>query len=321
MIFVFLILTLTITTVFSQSLTVTHPLKGAKLTAGTRTTVKWTSTGLSATSLLKLEVWDDIPFLPDKKVASFTVKNSGSFTILVPYIDETDSSFYFKIVSSTDSGVKDESERFELFVPNYKLDVTAPTSGAELRAGEAVTIRWQTQNIPASEKLKIVFKKRKDTFDRWISFENDIEIGVVTSSTLNDGSFQWNLPLSVEAGDNYHFQVSWVANELEANSGLCKVLAATKKIDVILPRQGSIWHLIGTQKSVEIQSHGFTQDAKFDVELYSYSGSKTNLIGKIASEKVGPRIYVSLPDSTKPGLYKVRVVSMASSSIFADSVK
>jgi 5-hydroxyisourate hydrolase-like protein (transthyretin family) len=123
-----------------------------------------------------------------------STNNDGNVSWNVPYSLSPGSNYRIKVISSDYNYVCDFSERFEIAIP--PINVTVPKSGKEWALGSRYPIKW-TGGKP-SENVKIKLLKDGSV------------VKTITNSTVNDGFFRWEVPLSTALGNDYSVRVIYL---------------------------------------------------------------------------------------------------------------
>jgi hypothetical protein len=156
------------------TITVSAPNGGETWIANTTHSITWTYTGTIAAVNLEYSSnngtsWTSI---------AGSVSNSGSYNWLIPYISSTNC---LVRVSDTATTASDTSNAvFTIELPP-SLTVTAPNGGESWRRKSTQTITWTWTGTVGDVKIQYTM----DGGSSWT---------VITSSTANNGSYQWTLP-------------------------------------------------------------------------------------------------------------------------------
>ena len=169
---------------------VTTPNGGEDWVKGTAHNIVWTSTGSSGANV-KIELLKNGVL---NRVISSSTPNDGSFTWTVPSLQTVGTDYKVRITSTTNSVYKDTSNA------NFKISagsitVVSPNGGENWARNTAHTISWTKAGSPGSY-VKIELLK------------GGILNKVITSSTLNDGSFSWTVPSLQTVGTDYKVRIT-----------------------------------------------------------------------------------------------------------------
>lgn len=124
----------------------------------------------------------------------------------------------------------------------------------------------------------------------------------LTSSTANDGSFDWLVPSTLATG-KYFVRVQTLDNLLRDDSGVFQVIVPT--ITVTSPNAASVW-LKGTSETITWTGKG-TLDA--NVKIHLYQGTAKKLEISTGTENDGSFEW-AVPASLAAGKYIVRVITL-----------
>jgi hypothetical protein len=156
------------------TVTVTAPNGGETWIANTTHAITWTYTGTIAAVDLEYSTnngtsWTSI---------AGSVSNSGSYNWVIPYISSTNC---LVRVSDTATTASDNSSAvFTIELPP-SLTVTSPNGGESWRRRSTQTITWTWTGTVGDIRIQYTM----DGGSSWT---------VITSSTTNNGSYQWTLP-------------------------------------------------------------------------------------------------------------------------------
>jgi len=176
-----------------STLTVTSPNGGETWTAGTTSTITWTSdiTGNVRISLYKNGV--------HRILITPGTPNNGTFTWMVPAFIASGTDYTVKISSCSNPPVSDFSNA------NFTINgaggtivaVTAPNGGETWTVGTMSTITW-TSDIIGNVRIDLL--------------KNGQQRAVISHNTPNDSSFTWMVPNNMTSGTDYTVKVSSCTN-------------------------------------------------------------------------------------------------------------
>ena len=179
--------------------------------------------------------------------------NDGLFEWLVP--SALAAGTYFIRVQTIDNLIKDDSDKFTVFVPS--ITITAPTIGTAWVKSAVKTISWSKQGIQdANVKIQLFMGTTKKL---------DIAL-----STPNSGSFEWLVP-STLANGNYTIKVITLDGKV---TGVSKAFAiAAGMIKLTAPVTGNKWYR-GMPYDITWTSEGLVNP---NVKIQLYQGTTKKL--------------------------------------------
>ena len=122
--------------------------------------------------------------------------NDGSYSWTIP-TGLTDSNLYqISIDDVTNPRIDDVSDEFEIFNPT--LTITIPESDTVWETGSSQYIIWTSRGTISNVKIELY---KGGVF----------ELEIVTS-TPNDGSYNWDIPMDLEEMIDYQIKISDVSN-------------------------------------------------------------------------------------------------------------
>ena len=177
-----------------EALTVTSPNGGESWVGGSTHEITWTSTD-SPTAYVKIELVK--PGALNKVIVSNT-PNDGSYDWAIPMTQALGSDFSVKITRTTypvgGSPATDSSDIYFALVPET-LTVTTPNGGENWVGGTTHEITWtSTGNQKAYVKIELL---KGGALNK-----------IISSSTANDGSFLWTMPLTQALGADYRIRIT-----------------------------------------------------------------------------------------------------------------
>jgi hypothetical protein len=201
---------------------VTSPRSGDRWEAGTTHSITWSSHGTGSYVNISLYDWN----YGGLTTIALYEANDGLFEWAIPIDQHVSSTLEVLIQSvsanSTNISLYDYSDQFEIYGPS--ITVTSPAYGNTWMAGEEYEITWTSYN--AGSEVKIVLSCPYST---------------IVSSTENDGSYIWSIPLTLVQG-NYGTNIavssiskSWVTG----TSSFFNLMSATRQwLNISRPAAG-----------------------------------------------------------------------------------
>ncbi len=177
-----------------ETVTVTSPIGGESWVSGSTHTITWASTG-SPKAYVKIELVK--PDVANRVIVSSTL-NDGSFDWVIPMTQPLGSDYTVKITRTTFStgstAATDSSNAVFAVIPET-LTVTSPNGGEEWVGGTTNSITWTSTGSPtAYVKIELV---KPGALNK-----------VIISSTPNDGSYDWVIPMTQPLGSDYRVKIT-----------------------------------------------------------------------------------------------------------------
>ncbi|NOR45545.1 MAG: hypothetical protein GQ534_08185 [Candidatus Delongbacteria bacterium] len=210
-------------------ITITSPNGGELLEAGTTVTITWTD---NVSGEVKIELFEGVE---GTEIESSTASD-GSYDYNIP-VGFTAGPYKVKITDMNNTGVYDFSDEPFAITPPATSDyivVTSPNGGETLEMGTTHTITW-TDNITDANVLIELLK-------------NGIFNSNIILSTENDGSYDYAIPTSLTADNDYRVRVTGLtsATSDDSNNDL-EIRAAGDFISVVSPNGGEEWEMGTTE--------------------------------------------------------------------------
>ena len=180
--------------IIAEELTVTSPNGGEGWVGGTTHEITWTSTG-NPKAYVKIELMK--PGMLNRVITSST-PNDGSFDWVIPMTYPLGSDYSVRITRTTfpagSSTATDSSNAYFSLIPET-LTVTSPNGGEDWVGGTAHAITWaSTGNPKAYVRIELL---KAGVLSR-----------VISRATLNDGSFDWVIPMTQTLGSDYSVKIT-----------------------------------------------------------------------------------------------------------------
>jgi hypothetical protein len=230
----------------SATLTITSPIIGATLYAGTPTNVDWTTTG----SVTNVDLYYSIDAGKNFVSIATNVANSGTYSWTPPNTDALEC--LIRIEDSSNDFVLDESDNY-FEIEGKSLDITYPNG---------TFITWQgneTRNIVWNSTGNI------NQVDLFISFDNQASWTNIASNITNNlassTSYSYTVA-NVDALDCFVYVIESGAAISDTNDNDFKIEMVVDSIDIITPNGGQNyvanqienieWNYTGTISDVNI---------------------------------------------------------------------
>jgi 5-hydroxyisourate hydrolase-like protein (transthyretin family) len=174
-----------------EKLTVASPNGGESWVRGSTHTLTWTSTG-SPGAHVKIEL---LKAGAVNKVLTSSTANDGSFSWAIPSTQTLGTDYKIRITSTTNAAITDSSNANFAITTAGTLTVTSPNGGESWLRGLTHTLTWTSTGSPGGN-VKIELLK------------GGVVNLVISSSTLNDGSFSWVIPTSQTTGSDFKIRIT-----------------------------------------------------------------------------------------------------------------
>ncbi|NJD52305.1 MAG: hypothetical protein FIB07_05490 [Candidatus Methanoperedens sp.] len=271
---------------------VTSPNGGEKWIRGTTQTIKWNSTG-SPGAYVKIELLK--PGKSNQLIISATL-NDGSHPWFIPAAQEPGTDYKIKITSTTNAAYNDTSDNsFTILPPSFK--VVSPNGSESWIRGTTQTIRWNSTESPGSYVKIELLKPGKAN-------------QLIISSTLNDGSHPWLIPVAQTPGTDYKVKITSTINASNNDTSDNSFTIPAPSFKVISPNGGENW-IRGTTQTIRWNS---TESPGTYVKIELLKPGKLNqlIISYTLNDGSHPWL---IPATQTPGTdYKVKITSTANVS-------
>jgi hypothetical protein len=172
------------------------PNGGETILPGTKYQIKWLWTGNPGPyvkiNLFRSGTWVD-PAIAVKAL------NSGQYCWEVPSTLQAGSTYRVRVVSTTNTDRKDESDKPFTILGGDALQVAAPNGGETIRAGADYPIQWAWIGSPGPSV-------RIDVYKGGLLLQN------IAASEANDGVCYWSVPSGFPAGLDYAIKITSTTN-------------------------------------------------------------------------------------------------------------
>ncbi len=273
-------------------ITVVSPNGGENWTRGTTQTINWTSTG-STGAYVKIELLK--PNKPNQLIVSATL-NDGSYPWLIPVAQEPRSDYKVKITSTTNAAYSGTSEDFTIPVPT--ITVLSPSGTDIWTRGTTKTIKWNSTGSPgAYVKIELLIPNKPNL--------------LIISSTPNDGSHPWLIPVAQEPRSDYKVKITSTINASVNDTSDKNFTIPTPSFTVVSPNGTESW-IRGTTQTIRWNS---TENPKGYVKIELLKPNKPNQLIVSATLNDGSHPWL-IPVAQEPRSdYKVKITSTINVSI------
>ncbi|MBL7648900.1 MAG: right-handed parallel beta-helix repeat-containing protein [Candidatus Hydrogenedentes bacterium] len=242
----------------AATITVTNPNGGESYFQGGVLPIAWNYTGA---------VGGSVKILARGAGQTFTVtpstNNDNAFNWTIPSAQLAGADYTIEVSSVAFPAVLDSSNATFSITAPASITVTTPNGGESYLQGAVLPITWNSTG-PAGDSVKIVARSAGQTY-------------TVTSSTNNDGSFNWTVPSAQFPGTDYRIEVSSVAIPTLYDSSDANFTIATPppmdSLTLLSPNGGEIIRR-GTSHEIRWESTGNVGTTiKIVIRRGAYSGT------------------------------------------------
>lgn len=229
------------------SITVTSPNGGEGLYTGQAYTIKWNSTGISASENIKIELsynHNDPTWTAGNRFEDWIIEktpNTGSYSWTIP-------EFYGLGLVSNSFSVKVSygqavaySQKFSIKLgysnPSLKM-ILGPIAGETYKPGDQLAISWTPYDSSSPYGMTLL-KKNDISFIRWLSLYPDYNYS---------GRFYWTVPSGLSSDKDYYLRVDTSKTASRTNVGYSNVFTISNSttqpsITVTSPNGGETWKI------------------------------------------------------------------------------
>jgi len=217
----------------------------------------------------------------DQTITSSTT-NDGSYNWTVP-ADITTASNYQVRVKDTGSAGDDYSENFTL--NSRTISITAPVSTTSQLGNSTLNINWNTNYSGGNVRIEL---HKGGSLDQ-----------TITSSTTNDGSYNWTVPLEIAQSSNYKIRVKDAASSID---NLTPNFTLT-------PREVTVTDPLSTVDQVGGSTLNITWTSTFseDVRIDLHKGGSLDQTITSSTNNDGAYYWTIPIDITQGSDYKIRI--------------
>ena len=175
----------------NDSLTINTPDSSSVWETGTSHYINWTSEG--SISNVKIELYKGGAF--ELEIVAST-PNDGFYSWTIPIGLSNSNLYQINITDVVNLTTEDVSNEFEIFNPT--LIITTPDSDTAWEIGSSHYITWTSRGTISNVKIELY---KEGVFE--------LEIA---ASTINNGSYYWDIPMDLEDVIDYQIKISDVSN-------------------------------------------------------------------------------------------------------------
>jgi hypothetical protein len=224
-------------TIFPPSITVTSPNGGENWQVNSQHTITWTCVGTVGNVQIEYSInngdnWTEI---------TPSTENDGSFPWTIP---DTVSDLCLIKVSETDDTPADTSDLVFSIRPVSSITVTSPNGGENWDVGSVYDITWTSEGNVRNVRIEY-------------STNGGNSWKIITQSTENDGSYNWNVP--AEPSDNCLVRISETDEDgspSDVSDDVFSIVShASGSITLRSPNGGETW-IAGSTQEIKWKSTG-----------------------------------------------------------------
>ena len=286
---------LSLSLVYSQSITVTEPDPGEIWYKGTTYNITWTANGCQDTSY-KINIFRD-SITVSNFVEQLTANNttSKSWTIPDTY---TNGNYAIRIKTADNVCIGDSGIFIISDPPGGTLTVTEPDPGDDWIKGSDYNIMWTSSGC-SDNNVKI------NIFRNSILQSNFVE----QIQASNTGTKSWTVPMSYTAG-NYILRIKTSDNLCIGDSGVFQITdPLPSTISVTNPSEGVDWEINSTHTIEWTKSGNMGGSVRITLHKYNVgSGLSPIVTSTIASSTANDNSHSwTIPSSIPPASYSIRI--------------
>ncbi len=220
--------TFTVDTNPVPEITVTSPNGGEDWELDTTHNITWTSSNTSGN--VKIELYDNGSFY--NTIISSTT-DDGTYSWNIPDTYAAGTQYTIKIEDVTDPATYDFSDAdFTLSSPPPPvITVTSPNGGEDWELDSTHNITWTSSNTSGNVKIEL--------------YDNGSFYNTIISSTTDDNSYSWDIPLGWDAGTQYTIKIEDVTDpatyDFSDNDFSLSNPTTSTTITITTPNGGEEW--------------------------------------------------------------------------------
>ncbi len=280
----------------TPTLTIVTPNGGENWRQGEVKNISWTTQGLDANSLLKIEYSLDKGSKWNLITSSY--KNSGSYLWTIPDNLPSSSACFVKVSSTDFSTCKDSNDVvFSIIKP--VVGVLIPNSGETWYLGESRSIQWNS--IGGLGNVKIEY-----SLDKGLTWSN------VIATAPNTGFYFWTIPSSITPSNNCLIKISDELNPTVKDSSDVVFTLAKPIIDLTSPNGNEIWYA-GQKNTITWINYG-KKSQQVKIEFSADNGTTWSILSSTADNN-GSYSWLVPPTFPASTDCKVRISDAVDASI------
>ncbi|HOZ50153.1 MAG TPA: GPI anchored serine-threonine rich family protein [Candidatus Hydrogenedentes bacterium] len=186
------------------------------------------------------------------------------------------------------------------FAEPNRLELTAPTEGEELLAGEMYTITWTSEGEGVGPDVRLALHRGDDVFIDWI-----------IRRTENDGEYTWLVPSELDSGQGYNIRVqSFTDASIRDFGPLFSIIRPP--LLVTAPNGGEVWTK-GSAYAITWTS--ISEVVGLDVRIGLHDGAEFLFWISRRTANDGEYTWMVPADVAVGDKYRIRVQSFSDASI------
>jgi hypothetical protein len=275
-------------TIFAGNIMVTSPNGGESWLAGSSQEIRWSD---NISGNVKIDLYKAGVFYTEI-VGSAT--SNGSFYWDISDTTTEGSDYRVKISSVENDSLFDFSDAdFTIFAGS--ITVTSPNGGESWLAGSSRNITW-IDNIEENVKIDL--------------YKGGLFHSVISTSTSSDGSREWDIPFTLEAGTDYTVKITDVSNPNTFDFSDSNFTIISSQITVIFPNGDEQW-LEGQDYIIS-----WTDNLTGNVEIQLFKGGAfySQIVSSTPSD--GSFTWEVSSSVVSGSDYKVKILSVSNGSVF-----
>jgi hypothetical protein len=266
---------------------VVSPNGGENWQAGSSQIITWTD---NIHSNVTIELYKGGTF---HSIISASTGSDGSENWNIPFTLESGTDYNVKITSVDDSTITDMSDADFTIIGN-QVTVTSPNGGENYLIGSSQIIEW-TNNFSSDVEIQL--------------FKGGVFNSSITTSTVSDGSYTWNISNTLVQGSDYKIRISSVIDDNIFDLSDAD-FTLSNEIIVTTPNGGESWQQ-GTTQTIS-----WTDNISENVKIELFKGGLFNSEITASTTSDGSFSW-AISASTIPGLdYSVKITSVDNTTIF-----
>ncbi|WP_371804114.1 Ser-Thr-rich GPI-anchored membrane family protein [Candidatus Lokiarchaeum ossiferum] len=231
---------------FNDSITVNFPTAIDCWEENTDHYITWTSNG--DFSHVNIDLYYDGSFL--RNIVSNSL-NNGSYLWNVPSDFSNFEDLYQINISNCDySNTRGYSSAYFEIQEHKTISILAPSTSDTWEIGTIQEISWISTGIISNVKIEL--------------FNEDEQVLEIVGSTINNGSYFWTIPSTLENSTQYQVKISDTTNTLVNNLSNSYEMYVENSISLISPEFGDFWEM-GSTNVISWNSMGSISNVKIEL--------------------------------------------------------
>jgi hypothetical protein len=277
--------------VLVDSIAVVSPNGGEMLQAGETHIITWFD---DLDEPVKIELYknESLHFL-----ISSNTPSDGIYNWTIPY-DEVGGSDYKIKITSTQFTTKFDFSDSNFTITANEVTITSPLSGDNWHAGTSQLIMWDS-NFDDNVSINL--------------FKGGNFYKLISSSTENDGSYNWNIAFDEVAGSDYQIRIGSLVNSAVSDFSDFFTITANQ-ITITSPNGGENWYKDSTQ--VITWTDNITGDVKIELFEEDNLDDNTPIIITNQTPSNGSFIWHVSSEVEPSTEYRIKITMLSDQDIF-----